>query len=487
MLAHFKNHRLAWMITVIYGTVFCLISLVNHYNFRTYGLDLGIYTHGIYSYSHLNWHTFTLGLEGQPFNHLGNHFSPIVMLLSPFYYLFGTYTLLILQIAAILFGGWGVYRYAQERLTGIQPELILMLFFSMWGIYSALAYDWHANVMAAMLVPWFILFFEREDWKKAILMFILVLICKENMAVWMAAIVGGLALKNLFTKPMDTNWRATGSLLFGAVVYFVVVQTLIMPALNPLGISDHLGNYSHLGDGPAGVVKTILTKPRHVFYLMFESLQADELTFKLKTQLHFMVLVSGGIALIYRPYFLIMLAPIYAQKLLSSSPSHWGVYSQYSIEFAPIIALAMTEWMKGFRFPNLKVPLLVGFIGLTTVFNWHPTRPNTEFFKAKHYESGLNSEAIYSALELIPDGVAVSASNVIVPHIADRDKIYLYPVVNDAEYLAILTHGRDLYPVDSLYFPVKMQELRSDKLHDIVYDENDLLIIKRQLISEETP
>ena len=67
MLAHFKNHRLAWLITALYGTVFCLISLVNHYNFRTYGLDLGIYTHGIYSYSHLNWHTFTLGLDGQPF------------------------------------------------------------------------------------------------------------------------------------------------------------------------------------------------------------------------------------------------------------------------------------------------------------------------------------------------------------------------------------------------------------------------------------
>lgn len=485
MLAHFQKHKIAWLITVVYGTVFCLISLVNHYNFRTFGLDLGIYTHGIFSYSHFDWHTFTLGLEGKSFNHLGNHFSPIVMLLSPFYYLFGTYTLLVLQIAAILFGGWGVYQYAKERLNGPQPTLIMMLFFSMWGIYSALAYDWHANVMAAMFVPWFILYFEREDWKKASLMFVLILICKENMAVWMAAIIAGLGLKNLFIKPLETNWLATFTMLLGAVVYFVIVQTIVMPALNPLGISDHLGNYSHLGDGPSGLIKTILTKPRHIFYLFFESLQADELTFKLKTQLHFMVLVSGGIALIYRPHFLIMLAPIYAQKLLSSSPSHWGIYSQYSIEFAPIIALAMTEWMKGFEFKQLRVLILVGFIGLATIFNWHPTRENTGFYKTEHYQSGLATDKIYEALKLIPEDAAVSASNVIVPHIANREKIYLYPVVNDAAYLAILTHGRDLYPVDSLQFPLKMMELRSDTTHKIVYDENDFLIIQRTSISEE--
>ncbi|MCF8461928.1 MAG: DUF2079 domain-containing protein [Flavobacteriales bacterium] len=484
MLNNFKTHRLAWLITAVYGTVFCLISLVNHYNFRSYGLDLGIYTHGIYSYSHLQWHIFTLGLEGLEFNHLGNHFSPIVALLSPFYFLFGSYTLLILQIAAILFGGWGVYLFAKKRLKGWQPELILILFFSMWGIYSALAYDWHANVMAAMFAPWFILFYERGDTKKAILMFALVLICKENMAVWMAAIISGLIVRDFFLKPKELNWKLGASLLGTSVIYFGIVQMLIMPALNTAGVSDHLGNYSHLGEGPAGVIKTMLTKPRHIFYLLFESLQADELTSMLKSQLHFMVLVSGGLALIYRPHYIIMLAPIYAQKLLSSNPAHWGVYSQYSIEFAPIICLAYVEWLQNLSFEKWKTPLLIGTIATATFFNWHPTRPNTGFYQSEHYQSGLETDAIYEALSLIPDDAIVSASNVIVPHVAGRKKIYLYPVVKDADYLAILTHGRDLYPVDSLEFPNRMMELRSDSLNEIVYDENNLLIIKRNSTSE---
>lgn len=487
MLNHLKKHRIAWVITAIYGSIFCLISLVNHYHFRTYGLDLGIYTHGIYSYANLQWHQFTLGLEGVAFNHLGNHFSPIVALFSPLYYVFGTYTLLVVQIAAILFGGWGVYYFAYERLKNWQPHLIMVLFFSMWGIYSALAYDWHANVIAAMFVPWFILFFERKETKKALLFFVLVLICKENMAVWMAAIIAGLGVRNFFLKTENVNWPLTASLLAVSVIYFLVVQTVVMPALNTHGISNHLGNYSHLGNNPIGIVKTILTRPREIFYLLFESLQEDALTFKLKSQLHFMVLVSGGAALIYRPHYLIMLAPIYAQKLLSSSPSHWGVYSQYSIEFAPIIALAMVEWLQHFPFPKWKMPLLVGTIASATLFNWHPTRPNTGFYQPKHYQSGLNADAIYEALKLIPPHAAVSASNVIVPHIADRDKIYLYPVVNDAEYLAILTRGRDLYPVDSLDFPNKILELRADSLNEIVYDAHDFLIIKRLTSDPEKP
>ncbi|MDP6909016.1 MAG: DUF2079 domain-containing protein, partial [Flavobacteriales bacterium] len=402
LLSKIHTWPIHWLIIAFFGVIFCLISLVNHYCYRTFGLDLGIYTHGIYCYSHLHFHNFTLGLEGVEINHLGNHFSPIIILVSPLYYLFGSYTLLVVQIASILFGGLGVYRFAKERLSGVLPELITVLFFSMWGIYSALAYDFHANVLAAMFAPWFILYFERGNRKMAVLMFVLVLVCKENMALWMACIAIGLGLKQLFTADARRKLVFTGILMSVSLLYFLVVQTMIMPALNPTGISDHLGNYSHLGDGPGGFIKTILTKPRYVFYLLFESLQVDELTFKLKSQLHFMVLVSGGIALVYRPHYMIMLAPIYAQKMLSSNMTHWGVYAQYSIEFAPIIALAFTEWLQHLRMEKLKLPLIVGTILAASFFNWHPTRPNTGFYSSEHYSSGLNLNAVNGALDAIP-------------------------------------------------------------------------------------
>ena len=40
------------IILIVFGTVYVLISFVNHYNFRTYALDLGAYTNALYKYAH---------------------------------------------------------------------------------------------------------------------------------------------------------------------------------------------------------------------------------------------------------------------------------------------------------------------------------------------------------------------------------------------------------------------------------------------------
>jgi uncharacterized membrane protein len=487
MLNHLKSHKAAWLITAVYGFVFCLISLVNHYNFRTFGLDLGIYTHSVYSYSHLSWHTFTLAIEGIEINTLGDHFAPFIILISPLYYLFGTYTVLIVQIATICLGGMGIYTYAQERIPKYYPVLVLLVFYNLWGIYSALAYDFHPNVVAAMLVPWLLIFYHRNHKIKTVILALIIMSCKENMAIWMAGIGLGLLVGEFFQTKQQKRFGFTLSLIGLSIGYFITVEWLVMPFFNPERVYDHLDNYSHLGDSSLEIVREIITRPRNTFYLLFESLHEDALTFKLKSQLHFMVLMSGGIALIYRPQYLIMLAPIYAQKMLSSNPSHWGIYAQYSIEFAPILAIAMTDWIQNFSFEKLKRPMIICTIATATFFNWHPTRPNTGFYKAEHYDSGLNTMAIYKALELIPDDAVVSASNVITPHLAGRDRIYLYPVLKDAEYLAILTDGRNPYPVDSLKFQQLLMDLRNDSSNQILFDDADFLIVKRKITSLGKP
>ena len=46
-----KNITLASVFTFA-GVLYALISLVNHYLFKTYALDLGLYTHAMYDYTH---------------------------------------------------------------------------------------------------------------------------------------------------------------------------------------------------------------------------------------------------------------------------------------------------------------------------------------------------------------------------------------------------------------------------------------------------
>lgn len=148
------------MIFLFFGICYSLISLVNHYELRTYSLDLGMFNQALYSFAHLKSNLFTLDVNGNIVNYFADHFSPITFLYAPFYYLLGSYTLLIIQIVAILFGGYGAYKYAKLQLDSkYLPLIVLFHFFVIWGIYSALSFDFHNNVVAAMLVPWLVYFY----------------------------------------------------------------------------------------------------------------------------------------------------------------------------------------------------------------------------------------------------------------------------------------------------------------------------------------
>ena len=73
----------------IAGVLYCLISLVNHYLFKTYTLDLGLYTHALYDYAHFRLSDCSM-FKPVPQNLLSDHFDLYLMLLSPLVYIFGT-------------------------------------------------------------------------------------------------------------------------------------------------------------------------------------------------------------------------------------------------------------------------------------------------------------------------------------------------------------------------------------------------------------
>src|SRR5215207_5605476 len=101
---------------IIFGLIFCSISLVNHYNFRTFAWDLGINNNAIYDYAHFRWNDCML-MQPQYANILGDHFALFPIIVSPLYWIFASYTMLVFQIAAILFGGYGIYCYILFKLS----------------------------------------------------------------------------------------------------------------------------------------------------------------------------------------------------------------------------------------------------------------------------------------------------------------------------------------------------------------------------------
>jgi uncharacterized membrane protein len=258
----------------------------------------------------------------QPRNQLSDHFDLIVILLSPLSYLFGSYTLLLVQIFAIIFGGYGAYLFLKKKCLPFSnlPVIALFHFYSIWGIYSALAFDYHSIVIAAMLIPWYFYFIHQSHFFKAILFFVLILFCKETLGLWLFFINIGLLIEYRKDKLKLKYLAVLGVLGF---IYFFSMLSYIIPSLSPNGSKYIHFSFDAIGKNPIEALINILKRPQYAISLLIENNLPN--SFGIKTELYLFVILSGGFCLFLKPQFLIMLVPIFAQKLFNSDPGKWGI------------------------------------------------------------------------------------------------------------------------------------------------------------------
>src|SRR5690554_2720864 len=137
-MRNIKKHKSILLISLFFGLLYALISLVNHYFFKTYALDLGLYTNAMYKYAHFQMADSVMIKDfAEPL--LGGHFDLYLMLFSPLIFVFGTYTLLIIQILAVMLGGIGIYKFFQLKEGGNKfiPIIATLYFYTFYGVFGA--------------------------------------------------------------------------------------------------------------------------------------------------------------------------------------------------------------------------------------------------------------------------------------------------------------------------------------------------------------
>ena len=471
---------------ILFGAIFFLVSIPNHYNFRTYAFDLGINNNAIWDYMHFRWNHCTV-MDPHFTNVLSDHFSLLPILISPFAWIFGTYTLLLFQLAAVLYGGYGIYCLVEVLYKSRKPALLALLhFFSMWGIFSVLAFDYHDNVMGAMFVPWFLYFIHLDRPKQALPWFILILISKENIALWMVFICLGM----LWLYKNDRMKRKSLA-IFGiaALVYFLVVMEFIMPALADPGRTYLHFDYQAIGSTFREAFVTLATRPLYSFKLLFINHLPDPLYDGIKAELWLAVLLSGGLALIRKPQFLLMLLPVFAQKLYSDHYEYWGINNHYSIEFVPILTLAV--YWSLLSIPSLKTRHIIGIslalltLGSSMSFidhrvSKHYKRGNSRFYQKTHYVRNYNVKEVHSFISKLPVEAKISAQNMLVPHLAFRDEIYTFPTIEDADYIVLLPADDDKYPFTGTDYEKKLEEIKKMPGWNIKPSPASMLVLEKQ-------
>jgi uncharacterized membrane protein len=479
-----KTYSKGLIITLVaFASMYALISFVNHYLFRTYALDLGLYTNAMQRY--ISGMAPDTKMFWAPSQHmLADHFDLYLVLFSPLKFIFGTYTLLIVQWIALMVGGLGIYKYVQKHINPQFALPAILCFYAYFGLFSAIAYDYHSNVVAAMAVPWLLFMFKEEKFKWVALLTLFILIGKENMGLWTFFIFTALALQNWKNKT-HRIW-AIGLAGF-SLVYFLVVIQVFMPAMSPNG-KYHGFHFSALGLSLSDAVKHLFLHPIDSLKMLFTNQHNMAEADGFKAEFYTFFLLSGSYLLLRKPLYLIMLIPLIGQKMFHDNIALWGVHFQYSVEFAPIVVIGGFTAIQSIRQSTVQ-KVLVGLILLgtfgTTIRLMDRTvqfsdKSKIRFYKADHYKRNFDVSFVHDKLNALPDNGIVSAHSSLVPHLTLRDRVYQFPIVLDANI--ILVHASEgPWPLASWeVFHEEVESYKTSPEWSVLCDENGLLILERQ-------
>jgi uncharacterized membrane protein len=478
-----EYHNWKWplMVSFLFVIIYGLIVFVNHHCFRTYALDLGAYTNALYDYAHFQWNDSTV-FKQEPQNLLADHLDFYLFIFAPLSYVFGQYTLLLVQIISVISGGTGCYNYLRTKFGDSRLSVLGMLhFYLFFGTFSALSFDYHSNVVAAMQLPWLFYFVEKRKPGRFIVVMCLVMIAKETMPLWCFFISVGLLIQ--YRKEKQLRPYFVFAMLF-SMAYFLLCIEVLMPMLANSGKYEHF-KYAILGKDYGSALKFVIMHPLDTLKYLFLNHSGNHLYDWVKTESYIFLLLSGLYCLFARPYYLVMLLGPLCSKMLYNDPAIWSIDTHYSVEFAAILTIGAFSFAGSLSHARARncLPLIlcIGSLAATirlmdhTIYFHDYNR--LRIYQSGHYHRGYDIDRIYKALEAIPEDAVVSAQSPILPHLAWRDHCYQLPIIKDAGYIIVSRSEPVTYPLaqDKLWEQLN-DSMASGRWAPIVNDSNVTLL-----------
>jgi uncharacterized membrane protein len=479
------------VIIFLFAFIYFVIVICNHYFFRTYSFDYAAYNFAFYDYAH-----FRISENGiyliPKMTFLQDHVSFTFMLFLPIYWMFGwitgTYTLLLIQVVFIIAGSWAVYKLILLKTKDDMLSILaLMQYFILIGRWTSFTSDCNLAIMAASMIPVFIYFFEARKPLPAFLVFLLILVTREDMALWTAFIGLFLLLSHIKDK-LYRNMSIVTIIL--SVAYFVLVFAWIIPAIETPYKKFTLFNYSALGSDPSEALRFMVSHPWKSFTLFFINQSGNPAFNNIKPEFYIYYLSFGGFLLFFKPKYLLIYVPILAKKMLNDDPIRWSIETYYSIEFVSILPVTTFLIISELKNKTLKNTVLAIVCATSLVFTLYAMNSGNRrlkyfddrkyaFYKTTMYKADIDVRKVYKYLRLIPPDAKVSASGTIAPHLAFRKGIFYFPRVDDAEYL-VLFPDRETYPLTREQFVEELNRYRKNTAWEEVVNDSPLLILRRK-------
>jgi uncharacterized membrane protein len=453
--------RLGWVagMTVAAAAVYAGFALAQQATFRTTTYDLVIFDQAVRSYAHLQpGIAIVKGIHnggGPHFSILGDHWSPIVAALGPFYWLYdGPQTLLVVQGIALaaaipliwMFTRRLAARHAPARVAAAAGYFAAGAYALSWPVAEAAAFGFHEVAFVPALTA---AFFERMQagrLRPALLAAAALLLVKEDMGL----LVAGFGLWLLVTRRNLPRQRLlAAAMIAGGIAATLLATAVLRPAFG--GRAMYYWHYSALGRGVTQAAWHLITHPVVAAHLLVTP------TVKLTT----VAWLAG--ALLFLPLLSpISLAavPLLAERMLASSaPQWWGLPYQYNAFVVVVLVLAavdgvlrLSHWLPA-RIPAARLPAVVTLLtGLccATAIALVPAFPFGAALHPGFYRLTPRDKAASAAVAAVPPGVTVEAANAIGPQLTSRDTVLLWDWTPRWAAWVVADTGHQTFPFSGL-------------------------------------
>ncbi|MFE4538839.1 DUF2079 domain-containing protein [Streptomyces scopuliridis] len=388
-----------YIVAVVLFCAYAAMSICRYRQLRTMSWDLGIFEQVIRAYAQLR--APVADLKGPGVNILGDHFSPVTVLLAPAYRLFPTpVTLLVAQAVLFALSAVPVTRVA-SRLLGRWPGVAIGVGYGLsWGVQRAVEFDFHEIAFAVPLIAFSLEALLTGRWRAALCWALPLVLVKEDLGLTAAAIALVVAARARRTAPrMVPDALAVAAL---AVVAAVLTFAFVIPAFNSAETYDYWVKV----EGGGGPLDGFDTKFRTLLWLL---------------------LPTTGLLALRSPLILIAL-PTLGWRFLSSDDHYWGTDWHYSAVLMPIVMLALVDaaerarraarpWLRSYA-RQLPAAVAGAALALTT------SLPLSALAEPDTYRVRPEVRAVERLLDRIPDDATVEANVGPISRLTSRCRVF---------------------------------------------------------------
>ena len=457
-----------------YAAGFSALSILRDRAFETGRFDLGNMVQAVWATAHGHPLRVT-DLHGDQISRLGAHVDPILVLFAPLWWLWPSADMLLAaQAVAVALGALPVFWLARKHLGSDRAAAGFALAYLLLPAVQWLTLnEFHPVALACPLLLYAFWFLDSDRLVPFAVLAVLAAATKEQIAL----VVAGFGLWYALSRK---RLVAGGTIAALGVAWATVAIGIVLPHFNHGGEPGFYSRYRDVGGSAGGILRTAIHHPSRLVSRAFDG-----------RGLHYLGQLALPLALLFlaAPLVVVAAVPELALNLLSSTRTQTSIHFHYTAGAIPplVVASVLGAARIARRRPSWTIPLAAVAVAVALVENYRLGAiplwsgvPGGQTFQSDAAGVTAHDRVAARALRLIPGNAVVSATNSLGAHLSARRRIFSFPVLRDATWVAADEKKPSYF--DRASSPLasdRLAALRRDRAWRLVFEEDGVLVFRR--------